>query len=463
MKWFALVCLVGACGGNGAEVDASPSSDAAPQPGDVSWAMRAGSVREDSARAVAALAGGGLAVGGGFGLIADFGAGTVLSEGDRDAFVAAYDDAGELTWVQTFGGYILDIARVHGVASAAADELAIAGWFWGSLPIGEELLESAGSADAFVARLGAAGSPVWARSFGAGQIDNLTGVGLDSDGAVVAAGYFEGVVDFGDGDGDVTASAADAVVVKYAGADGAPLWATAFGGSDNDYVWDVAIAAGDAVAVAGTFAFQVDFGCEVITDNGLADAFVMVLDGQSGACSWVRRIGSGQVDQAFAVAADSSGDVVVAGTFQGTADFGGVELTAGGSPSMFVARYDSDGALVWAKRFGGSGPEVPWAVEFDAAGNILFTGSFSGDISFGGVDLIGEPAGDMFVVKLSGDGSHLWSKRFTGQGEQVGYAVTSSPSAGVIVAGEFEESILVGREALSADGDSDAVWFTLLP
>ncbi len=461
MWWLALAFLVAACGGDGGAVDAGASPDAAPQPGDVSWAMRAGSTGEDSARAVAAIPGGGLVVGGGFALVADFGAGSVLSAGERDAFVAAYDDAGESIWVQTFGGYILDVARVHAVASSAADELAVAGWFWGSLPVGDDLLESVGSADAFVARLGAGGSPQWARSFGAGQIDNLTGIGIDSGGDVVAAGYFEGGVDFGDG--EVTALAADAVVVKYAGADGTPLWATTLGASDNDYIWAVAIGDSDDVVVAGTFVLQVDFGCEVIMDNGLGDAFVMALDGASGDCSWVRSIGSSQVDHAFGVAVDSSGDIAVVGTFQGLVDFGGVELTAGDSASIYVARYDVDGGLLWAKRFGGPGLEVPWAVDFDDAGNILLTGSFAGDISFGGAALIGEPAGDMFVVKLSGDGTHLWSKRFSGLGEQRGHAVTSSPSAGVIVAGDFAESIAVGGEILSADGDSDAVWLTLLP
>ena len=50
------------------------------------------------------------------------------------------------------------------------------------------------------------------------------------------------------------------------------------------------------------------------------------------------------------MAVDSAGNVYVTGTFAGTASFGGgaTNLVATGGTNMFVAKYTSSGAFLWA-------------------------------------------------------------------------------------------------------------------
>ena len=58
-------------------------------------------------------------------------------------------------------------------------------------------------------------------------------------------------------------------------------------------------------------------------------------------------------------------------------------LTSGGSGDVFVAEYTPLGALVWAKRFGGPIDDNGRGIAVDGAGNVVVTGSFYGTADFG--------------------------------------------------------------------------------
>ena len=68
------------------------------------------------------------------------------------------------------------------------------------------------------------------------------------------------------------------------------------------------------------------------------------------------------------------GDIISAGNFQGTVDFGGGTLNSGGFPHVFVAKFDPSGAYEWAKQYGdfSEGAEMsPGGVGIDACGNVF--------------------------------------------------------------------------------------------
>lgn len=92
-------------------------------------------------------------------------------------------------------------------------------------------------------------------------------------------------------------------------------------------------------------------------------------------------------DAARAVAAD--GNVYVTGSFQGIADFDpGPDTTplSALGPDVFVAKYTSTGALVWARQFGGAATDQANGVAVDGAGNVYTTGQFSGTGDFDMLD-----------------------------------------------------------------------------
>ena len=224
----------------------------------------------------------------------------------------------------------------------------------------------------------------WARQFGAAGFDGGSGVAVDGSGNTVVAGYFAGTVDFGGG--PLTAAGAnDIVVAKYSGS-GAHLWSRRFGGTGDDQAEAVAVDAGGNIVVAGTFSNTVDFGGGPLTSVSSADIFVAKYT-PTGAHLWSRRCGgAGAANAAYGVAVDGSGNVFMTGYFKGTVSFGGATFTSSlGGLDVFVAKYAAaDGSHLWSKNFPSGANELGAGIAVDGSGNVVITGWFDGYINFGG-------------------------------------------------------------------------------
>jgi len=136
-----------------------------------------------------------------------------------------------------------------------------------------------------------------------------------------------------------------------------------------------------------------------------------------GALQWGKSIwASGAQAYASSVVADSQNNIVVAGYYNGTIDFGGVSLKAFNPNSMYVAKYSPTGGLLWAKSFGGTGMASDFgsAVAVDGSDNVIFLGRLqSASVNFGGsFNLSPLGSSSLALVKLSSSGTTLWAKAY---------------------------------------------------
>ena len=110
-------------------------------------------------------------------------------------------------------------------------------------------------------------------------------------------------------------------------------------------------------------------------------------------------------DESNSIARDAAGNLYITGSFTGQAQFGegaaAITLTAIGNSDIFLAKYDSSGALLWAKGMGGSGSDLGAEVEVDAAGNILVTGRFSTSVDF-------DPSAGQTLLTSKAGTTHSW-------------------------------------------------------
>lgn len=151
---------------------------------------------------------------------------------------------------------------------------------------------------------------------------------------------------------------------------------------------------------------------------------VLVSSGQTQAWSRsdinVNIIGGTNAESIDSTAIDASGNVYVAGTFEGTVDVdpgpGIVSYTTAGSRDVFVSKFRSNGDLIWAKHFDGTGDDDLGGVAVDAAGNVVVTGGFNGtmDLDPGAATHSTTSSGytDGYVVKLDSTGSYIWSNTY---------------------------------------------------
>jgi hypothetical protein len=347
----------------------------------------------------------------------------------------------------------VDAQYTQSVAIDALGNVIVAGDFWGSVDFGGGALTCAGNGDIFVAKFGSDGAQLWSKRFGDGDYPQYAqSVAIDASGNVIVAGYFSGTVDFGGG-ALTSAGYSDIFVAKF-GPDGAHLWSKRFGDEHWQVAHAVTVDASGNVIVTGDFWGSVDFGGGALTNAGVYDIFVAKF-GSDGAHLWSKRFGGGSDQKPTAVAVDASGNVIVTGYFYDAVDFGGGALTSAGLKDIFVAKFDPDGAHLWSKRFGDGSDEESTAVAVDALGNAIVTGFFWGVVDFGGGALTCAGPYDIFVAKFGSDGAHLWSKRFGDGNVQHANAVAVDASGSVIVTGDFKGTVDFGGGALTSAGGSD--------
>ena len=154
-------------------------------------------------------------------------------------------------------------------------------------------------------------------------------------------------------------------------------WAKKGAGTADEVGNGVAVDGGGNNYVVGYFkSASVTFGATVLTTTGGADLFLAKYN-FAGTLLWAKKAGGTADDFGNGVALDGAGNIYVTGYFLSTnATFGGTVLTNTGSADIFVAKYDSAGTLLWAKKAGGNGYDAANGIDVDAAGNSYVTGFF---------------------------------------------------------------------------------------
>ncbi len=161
------------------------------------FSARFGDGSDQRARAVAVGPDGEVALAGGFQGVIDLGNGSLTSQGSYDAFVAAFDGAGAPAWSKSFGNS--SEQQAWGLTIDPSGSVIVAGEMQGSADFGGGSLSSQGGYDVFAAKFASDGSHLWSRRDGDSNTQYSNEVASAPDGSLWLAGYFLGVLDFGTG------------------------------------------------------------------------------------------------------------------------------------------------------------------------------------------------------------------------------------------------------------------------
>jgi hypothetical protein len=349
---------------------------------------------------------------------------------------------GAYLWAKHFGGPAGD--RVIRVAVDTRGDIVITGGI--SLPVdfgGGPLNVQAGHGTPFVAKFsGVDGSHLWSKAFVVSG-ENRGDVGafaIDAYGNVIVGGLFHGTLNFGGASLTTPSDASYLFLVKLSGTDGSHLWSKALNYSRLDATPGVAVDAAGDVFVTGIKQGIVDFGGGPLTGCSI-DLFVVKFSGVDGSHLWSRSGFSQQCAYSYYnrgadLVVDGRGDILLTGYHRGQSNFGGGALTCSwqrppeeppGEPPeeppgcIFLAKLSgANGSHMWSKDFRGANLSYTYSaagpkLAVDPSGNALLTGTANALADFGGGPLTNDSFFSIFLAKFSAaDGSHLWSKRFSG-------------------------------------------------
>lgn len=312
-------------------------------------------------------------------------------------------------------GNATGMTTAFGVAADAAGNSYITGSFQGTVDFdpgaGVHELTARGSSDIYVAKYAADNSLVWVQRMGGdalfdGTMDPDRGqdIKLDSAGNVYVSGDFVGTGDFG-ASTLTSAGNSDAFVVKL-NAGGAVQWARSWGTSVSEYGTSVGV---DAAGNVYLNAYDPIYGSMTTT--------MLKINPTGSKVLWTKSIETQQSLTRPDMAVDASGNVFVAGNFDGSADFDPGSrkkiITDTGVFSSYVLKLDTKGSFVWVSPFLGWDVHAR-SVAVDGSGNVIVGGGYDGTVDFdpgSGTSTLPSTGGG-FIAKLNGSGALLWAKAF---------------------------------------------------
>lgn len=324
---------------------------------------------------------------------------------------------------------------------------------------------TADSTDIFVSKFDTAGNFIWVRRMGgAYSKDGGYSIAVDANDNVYVTGIFKGTANFnpsGTALNLTSAGGLDIFIAKF-DASGTLQWAKAMGGTKDDQGYSITVDGYGDVYTTGWFLNQCNFNPSGTAVNLTApgtnatfglypwDAFI-TKHNSSGTLQWAKQIGGTGYEFGASITLDANKNIFLTGMFTGTSDFdpsgSTANLASAGGGDIYVAKYDMNGAYVWAQKMGGGGDDWGNSIALDANGNILTTGVFQATSDF---DPSGSTANltaigannvyDIFVSKLDGSGTYVWAKSMGGDSDDTGLGITTDANSNVYTTGGFKNT-----------------------
>jgi hypothetical protein len=461
-----------------------------PDGGNLVWAKRAGGQSEDNGEAITSLSDNSTVITGHFGYpgneqSATFGKGeanqtTVTSAGGWEIFIAKYNPDGRLAWAKRAGGAGGDFGM--GLTGLSDNSVILIGTFTGPATFGpgeanQTVLNSVGIDDTFIARYNPDGTLAWVKRAGGTGLTLGYGISTLSDNSTVMTGWFMNTATFGQGEINETiitsfSTSGDLFIARY-NPDGSLVWVKQAGGSDWVGGYDITTLSDNSTVVTGGFGGSITFGSgetnqTTLTSAGGYDVFVARYN-QNGTLAWAKFAGGSENSIADGVTSLSDNSTVITGNFMGSMTFGPGEsnqtiLVSSGGSDMFLAKYNQDGTLVWAKQTQGINYEQGGGVTALSDDSTVVTGWCIGTVTFGDGETnettISSDNNYLFTARYNTDGTFAWVKSAE---SAVGVEIATLSDDTTVVVGRFYYSTIFGvgepnqTELIAAGNNNDIV------
>ncbi|MCF8425493.1 MAG: T9SS type A sorting domain-containing protein [Bacteroidia bacterium] len=311
----------------------------------------------------------------------------------------------------------------------------------------------------------------WATYFGGSAYENGNSIKIDSSGNSFISGYTYST------SGIATAGAFqttysgnnDGFIIKV-GLDGQLIWATYYGGSDNDYCYDLEITKQGFIVISGSTGSNAGIsttGSFKPYLSGYTDAFLAKFN-SNGTRIWASYFGGNVDDYGNGIASDQYDNIYIFGyssSDSGIATIGAHQNTFAGGHDCILAKFNSSGDLFWATYLGGNQNEFGNGIKTDIYGSVFvtgFTSSSSGIASTGTYQSYLTGSGftyDAFLVKFNADGLRVWGTYFGGEGNEDGRAIAIGQLGEIYWVGSTKSSSNIstfGAHQQYYAGDNDA-------
>ncbi len=283
--------------------------------------------------------------------------------------------------------------------------------------------------EAFIVKYNKDGNVLWAKSAGQTQIlppYYSVSVAIDNNGNIYVTCNHQSLAPPTSG------------FIKKFDTNGNLLWSKNFTGNSRE-LKICADVNGNAYITGTYFNSQLTHGAIVLPMNTNGhDVFVAKYD-PNGNVLWAKNEGSSGL-YTPTIGVDGTGNSYVTGWFASPfVQFGSIILNNPGlTHEIFIAKFDANGNVVWAKQSIGGGHT--YDIQTDFTGNSYITGPHFGNIRFGDTTLLSFAFNDIFVTKYNSSGNVVWARSAGGDKNDIGYGIAVNTKGNVFVTGTYSSS-----------------------
>lgn len=247
-------------------------------------------------------------------------------------------------------------------------------------------------------------------------------------------------------------------------------WAGSIGGSSSDVCKNIGYDVDGNVYVSGYVSTTIELDGITMTSNGSSD-FYLGKYSKEGNILWAFNIGGELADAVEDIHITDDGTIFLTGYFNGSVDFDPsnkkVVKTSKGSDDVFLARYSTQGSLVWVKTFGGEAEnsvDRAYGLAVHPSGYIFITGHYGSEIrekTEAGLQ-VAQAYGDLdvFYAKYDFRGRNHFIRGFGSEGRDEGQGIEVSDHFKIYISGYYSGTMDIDPTSntnnLVSDGGNDA-------
>ena len=327
-----------------------------------------------------------------------FDKGRRCSGGARHLFLLKLDPAGKELWAVS-GLRSAQLAPTL-LRVAPSGAIYLAGWFGpGALTLAGTRLEApAGQRSAFFAKLDESGRFVWARALPASDA-TISAIAPTREGGLYLGGSFEsGLLQLGSVPLVNLSLARDAFVAKV-DAQGTFLWASRHGGPGDDRIGGLAARPDGGLSFAlSAERGPLVLDRRELASAIRFDALVVTLDA-AGHERWSMLVWGDNSETPGALAVGGSGETYLAAySYSESLRIAGLGFAKRGNRDLLLARISADGTRFWAERFGG-GQLTPTALVAHGGDQLTVLGSFKAELQLDTLRRLASGPADLFLTR----------------------------------------------------------------
>lgn len=357
-----------------------------------------------------------------------------------------------VAWAKKGGLWAYDYG--YGIANDNYGNLYVAGKYEKNAKFNDVTLPCEGNHDMFVAQYSPAGNLNWIRTAGGPSGDYAHALACVGN-FVYAAGEIEGsgnTIKFPGSSVTLKCKGANDVMFAKYSLNGTLVWARRAGGYNSEKVLGITADQSGNVFICGYYKYSTLFETTSLPGAGKEDIFIAKYD-PNGTLLWVKNAGGSGRDEAKSIQCDASGNVYITGLYSNGCKFESQTLTAL-NYDVFIAKYSSNGSLVWVKKGGGKYNDVGWSLALDIYGNMYVGGEFNSSSNFGGLTINTTGSSDIFVAKYDLNGNIKWIRKAGGSLSDRARGIACSGS-NVYITGQFGKTAYFGPYTKTAVDSSD--------